>query len=140
MVKKDAETFELTFQKTATDDNGNWAVIARNQHGEMSQFFTFAAQMLPKFENKLADAEANESKQVVLKCKINCTPRPTIQWFKNGQEITKDPRVKCYADPNGNDCLTINSASRSMAGEFEVKATNDMGTASCKCNVKVNSK
>ena len=43
MVKKDAETFELTFQKTAVEDNGNWAVIARNTHGEMSQFFTFAA-------------------------------------------------------------------------------------------------
>jgi hypothetical protein len=27
-----------------------------------------------------------------------------------------------------------------MAGEYEIKATNDMGTASCKCNVKVNSK
>jgi len=139
-VKKDAETFELVFQKTATDDNGNWAVIARNQHGEMSQFFTFAAQMLPKFEVKLADAEANESKQVVLKCKIKCEPRPDIKWFKNGQEITKDPRVKVYLDPTGNDCLTINSASRGMAGEYEVKATNEMGTAACKCNLKVNTK
>ena len=44
-VKKDAETSELAFQKTATDDNGNWAVIARNQHGKMSQFFSFAAQV-----------------------------------------------------------------------------------------------
>lgn len=139
-VKKDAETFELTFQKTATEDNGNWAVIARNPHGEMSQFFTFAAQMLPKFESKLADAEANESKQVVLKCKIKCEPRPDIKWFKNGQEITKDPRVKVYVDPTGNDCLTINSASRGMAGEYEIKATNEMGTASCKCNLKVNTK
>ena len=139
-VKKDPNTFELVFQKTATDDNGNWAVIARNQHGEMSQFFTFAAQMLPKFENKLADAEANESKQVVLKCKIKCEPRPDIKWFKNGQEITKDPRVKVYCDPTGNDCLTINSASRGMAGEYEIKATNEMGTASCKCNLKVNTK
>jgi len=140
MVKKDAETFELNFTKTTADDNGNWAVIARNAHGEMSQFFSFAAQMLPKFETKLSDAEANESKQVVMKCKINCTPRPTIQWFKNGQEITKDPRVKCYADPTGNDCLTINSASRGMAGEYEIRATNEMGTASCKCNLKVNTK
>jgi len=139
-VKKDPETFELTFQKTATDDNGNWAVIARNQHGEMSQFFTFAAQMLPKFTEKLKDAEANESKQLIMKCKLQCEPRPTIQWFKNGQEITKDPRVKVYVDPTGNDCLTINSCSRGMAGEYEIKATNEMGSASCKCNVKVNTK
>ena len=100
MVKKDAETFELTFQKTAVKDNGNWAVIARNTHGEMSQFFTVAAQMLPKFEAKLQDAEANESKQVVMKCKINCTPRPTSQWFKNGQKITAlaPSAIKAYED------------------------------------------
>ena len=63
-VKIDPETFELQFQKTTVDDNGNWAVIARNPHGEMSQFFTFAAQMLPKFETKLSDQEGNEGKQV----------------------------------------------------------------------------
>ena len=63
-VKINAETFELQFQKTTVDDNGNWAVIARNPHGEMSQFFQFAAQMLPKFEKKLSDAEGNEGKQV----------------------------------------------------------------------------
>ena len=27
-----------------------------------------------------------------------------------------------------------------MAGEYEVKASNDMGTASCKANIKVNTK
>ena len=138
-VKVDNETFHLEFQKTTADDNGNWAVIARNPHGEMSQFFQFAAQMLPKFESKLSDAEANEGKQCILKCKINCVPPPNISWFKGGNEITKDPRVKVYKDPNGFDCLTINSASRSMAGEYEIKATNDMGTASSRCQVKVNS-
>ena len=88
---------------------------------------------------RLTDQEANEGKQVVLKCKINCTPPPKISWFKGGNEITKDPRVKTYKDPNGFDCLTINSASRGMAGEYEIRATNDMGTASSKCNIKVNS-
>ena len=131
-VKVSPDTFELTFQKTTVDDNGNWAVIARNPHGEMSQFFTFAAQMLPKFETKLSDQEANEGKQVVLKCKINCQPPPDVAWFKGGTDITKDPRVKTSRDPNGFDILTINSASRGMAGEYEIKATNDMGTASSK--------
>ena len=70
-VKINAETFELQFQKTTVDDNGNWAVIARNPHGEMSQFFQFAAQMLPKFEKKLSDAEGNEGKQVHSNCIID---------------------------------------------------------------------
>ena len=42
-------------------------------------------------------------------------------------------------DPNGFDCCTIGSASRGIAGEFTVKATNDMGTAECKAMLKVNS-
>ena len=45
-----------------------------------------------------------------------------------------------FKDPNGFDCCTISSASRGMAGEFTVKATNDMGTAECKAMLKVNSK
>ncbi|XP_040572571.1 protein Obscurin [Lepeophtheirus salmonis] len=139
-IKVDPETFELVFAKTLADDNGNWAVIARNAHGEMSQFFEFSAQMLPKFETRLIDVEANEGKQAILKCKINCSPDPEVKWFKGGTEITKDPRVKVYKDPNGLDCLTINSCSRGMAGEYEVKAINDMGTAACKCTIKVNTK
>ena len=79
-------------------------------------------------------------KQVILKCKINCQPRPEVKWFKGDQDITKDPRVKVYTNPDGQDCLTINSASRSMAGDYECRATNEMGTASSKCTVKVNSK
>ena len=44
------------------------AVIAKNGHGEMSQFFQFSAQMLPKFESRLTDQEANEGKQASIKC------------------------------------------------------------------------
>ena len=75
-----------------------------------------------------------------MKCKINCQPKPEIKWFKGGNGITKDPRVKVYTNPDGEDCLTIQSCSRALAGDYEVTATNEMGTASSKCAVKVNSK
>ena len=63
LFQVDADTFELNFARATTDDNGNWAVIARNAHGEMSQFFKFSAQMLPRFKMKISDLEANETKQ-----------------------------------------------------------------------------
>ena len=84
-VKINAETFELQFQKTTVDDNGNWAVIARNPHGEMSQFFQFAAQMLPKFEKKLSDAEGNEGKQVHLNWNINIHKYKILNFSVNGE-------------------------------------------------------
>lgn len=34
--------------------------------------------------------------QAVFKCQIDCVPPPKVQWFKDGTEITKDARVKCY--------------------------------------------
>lgn len=76
----------------------------------------------------------------MLKVKINCLPAPEVIWLKGGENITKDSRFKITKDPNGFDMLTISSASRSTGGEYEVKATNDMGTASSKCTIKVNSK
>ena len=111
-VKVSSDTFELQFQKTTPDDNGNWAVIARNAHGEMSQFFGFAALMMPKFDEKLKDQEANEGKQLTLKVKINCQPAPKIEWFKGGSDITKDSRFKIVKDPEGFDKLIISSANR----------------------------
>ena len=51
-VKVDDETFELRFSKALAEDNGNWAVIARNDAGEGSQFFAFSAQMLPRYNSE----------------------------------------------------------------------------------------
>ena len=77
--------------------------------------------------------------QVVLKVKVICAPPPEIKWFKGDADITKDGRFKITKDPNGFDTLIISSASRSSAGEYEIKASNEMGTASSRCNIKVNS-
>jgi len=139
-VKLTPESFELQFAKTTADDNGNWAVIAKNAHGEMSQFFSFAALMMPKFEEKLKDMEANEGKQLVLKAKINCLPAPAVTWWKGETDVTKSSSFKVTKDPNGFDTLIIASANRSSAGEFTIKATNEMGTTSSKCTIKVNTK
>ena len=75
--------------------------------------------------------------------KITCAPPPEVKWFKNDQDVTKDSKFKIVSgqkDPNGCDSLIISSASRSSAGEFTVKAINEMGEASSRANVKVNSK
>jgi hypothetical protein len=76
----------------------------------------------------------------VLKAKINCQPAPDVIWMKGGSDITKDSKFKITKDPNGFDMLTISSATRASAGDYEIIATNDMGKATSKCTIRVNSK
>ena len=80
------------------------------------------------------------SQQLVLKAKINCLPAPAVTWWKGETDVTKSSSFKVTKDPNGFDTLIIASANRSSAGEFTIKATNEMGTTSSKCTIKVNSK
>ena len=105
-MKINPETFELQFQKTTVDDNGNWAVIARNQHGEMSQFFTFAAQMLPKFETKLSDQEGNEGKQVTHIFFLHITTHPCFIYNPKMYNIVRylNP-IFCLGHPQMQDQL-----------------------------------
>lgn len=62
--------------------------------------------------------------------------------FKNGQEVRADARIKISRDCTRLETynLTLNLIKREDAGDYEVKATNTLGSASTLSHVKVLSK
>lgn len=62
--------------------------------------------------------------------------------YKDGQEVRADARIKITRDCTRLETynLTLNLIKREDAGDYEVKATNVLGTASTKSHVKVLSK
>lgn len=69
-------------------------------------------------------------------------PEPKIVWFKDGQEVRSDARIKIQRDSQRLETynLTLNLIKREESGVYEMKATNTLGTAVCKSVVIVNSK
>lgn len=69
-------------------------------------------------------------------------PEPKIVWFKDGQEVRSDARIKIQRDSQRLETynLTLNLIKREEAGVYEMKASNTLGTAVCKSVVIVNSK
>lgn len=90
----------------------------------------------------MKDIEINEGEILTLEFEVYAVPEPKIVWYKDGQEVRADARIKIQRDSTRLETynLTLNLIKRSESGLYEVKATNNLGTASTKSQVTVLSK
>jgi len=77
----------------------------------------------------------------MLKLQVTCygSPIPDIKWYKDGKEVRSDAHIKISKDKKRveNFSLTVNLVKVEDGGEYEVRATNEMGTAVTKSIVTV---
>lgn len=90
----------------------------------------------------LKDVVINEGETLTLEVEVYAVPEPKIVWFKDGQEVRADARVKIQRDSQRLETynLTLNLIKREEAGIYELKASNTLGTAVSKSIVTVHSK
>lgn len=77
----------------------------------------------------------------MLKLQVTCigSPLPEIKWFKDGKEVRSGAHIKISKDTKRveNFSLTVNLVKVEDGGEYEVRATNEMGTAVTKSIVNI---
>lgn len=90
----------------------------------------------------MADVEITEKDTLFLEVEVYAVPEPNIVWFKDGQEVRSDARIRIQRDSQRSETynLTLNLIEREQAGLYEMKASNTLGTAVSKSLVIVNSK
>lgn len=102
--------------------------------------FHFTAQ--PTFKKGLRDMEVTEGE--MLKLQVTCfgSPIPDIKWYKDGKEVHSDAHIKISKDKKRveNFSLTVNLVKVEDGGEYEVRATNEMGTAVTKSIITIQGK
>lgn len=90
----------------------------------------------------MKDIEVTEKETLLLEVEVYAVPEPKIVWFKDGNEVRSDARIKIQRDSQRLETynLTLNLIKREEAGVYEMKASNTLGTAVSKSVVTVNSK
>lgn len=73
---------------------------------------------------------------VKLDCKLNATPKPNIEWTKNGRPVNESRRVRTEFDGQLSS-LVISDVRPEDSGEYQCIAKNKIGTASCRTNLVV---
>lgn len=73
-------------------DMGVYSCIAHNRAGTVIANASLVIEEFPYFVREMEDKEISAGESVVLQCMASGTPKPTIQWLKDGRPISATER------------------------------------------------
>ncbi|XP_025192239.1 obscurin isoform X4 [Melanaphis sacchari] len=136
---EDGDNYKLIIKEAKTKLAGTYKCRATNEIGTYDSEATLTVMSQPTFKKELRDMEVTEGG--MLKLQVTCygSPTPEIKWFKDGKEVRSDAHIKISKDKKRveNFSLTVNLVKVEDGGEYEVRATNEMGTAITKSIVNI---
>ncbi|XP_048370342.1 vascular endothelial growth factor receptor kdr-like isoform X2 [Sphaerodactylus townsendi] len=99
---------------------------------EKSTFLRVKVKTAPHIIENFTDLEVNISGKIVLECRVNGTPKPTISWLKNGYAIAPASGISME-----NNTLVIERVKKDDEGQYECKAVNEMGQDSARAFIRI---
>lgn len=92
--------------------------------------------MPPSFDIPLKHVTINEEERLNLSCHVCGSSPLNVQWMKDRREVTSAANTKItFVD--GTATLEIKKASKTDAGDYLCKATNDAGSEFTKAKVTI---
>uniref|UniRef100_A0A1B6FN80 Obscurin n=1 Tax=Cuerna arida TaxID=1464854 RepID=A0A1B6FN80_9HEMI len=137
---EEGDNYKLIIKEVTTELSGKYTCKVSNELGKEETSSKFTVYSKPKFSKPLPkDVKVDEGASLTLQIEVEGTPEPTVKWFKNGQELTGDAHIKISRDTQRveNYNMTFTLVKVADGGEYEVRASNEMGTAITKTTVLV---
>ncbi|XP_034942777.1 obscurin isoform X3 [Chelonus insularis] len=136
---QEGDVHKLMINNIKVEHSGRYTCKLKNEYGTTSSSSNLIVYCKPKIVKKFADQKLKEGETLKLEVQISGTPDPTIRWFKDGQEVSADARIKITRDSNRKESydLTVTLLKGSDGGAYEVRAENEMGQVTCKNKVIV---
>ncbi|KAL7979941.1 hypothetical protein Chor_004410 [Crotalus horridus] len=119
---------------TASNVSGIYHCVASNKLGteERNIRFYITVKTVPYIMENFTNLEVNVSGTIVLECKVNGIPHPTIAWLKNGHRIAPASGISME-----NNTLVIERVKKDDEGHYECQAINEMGQDSTRAFIKI---
>ncbi|XP_034830933.2 obscurin isoform X5 [Maniola hyperantus] len=130
---------KLVLKEVTSELSGQYTCKVSNEMGQDSCQATFTVNRKPRITKSLIDMSVDVGQTLKLEVEVEGCPEPRIKWYKDGQEVTTDARIKIERDTQRleNYHLTVTLIKEEDGGEYEVRAENEMGSVSSKSTVTV---
>ncbi|XP_025060802.1 hemicentin-2 [Alligator sinensis] len=113
------------------EDVGRYTCVVTNEVGEARKSFAVRVRVPPWIakddhlgEYAVEEVKTKVNSTVTLECKTWAVPKPTIQWYKDGQLLGRDSHLQTLSD---GQIIQISSTGVSDAGRYTCIATNPVG-------------
>lgn len=146
---KDGETFEddnITYEnrvakyiirKTTETSSATFTVKAHNDAGTAETSCQLKIQEPPKMtcDENLTNQRLTVGDKWTVETRFSGFPKPQVTWTKNNKKVT-DKRISIETKEN-TSTITISSLVRDDTAAYTVKATNEAGSLSIECHLRV---
>ncbi|KAL0112244.1 hypothetical protein PUN28_011952 [Cardiocondyla obscurior] len=136
---EEGDNYKLIIKEVKTELKGHYTCKVQNEYGENSSSSNLTVNTRPKLLKKLADQRLKEGDTLKLTFEVSGTPDPEVKWYKDGEEVTADARIKITRDSQRKESydLTVTLLKGSNGGLYEVRAENELGYVTSKSKVIV---
>ncbi|XP_076659530.1 obscurin isoform X6 [Halictus rubicundus] len=130
---------KLLISEVKSEMKGTYTCMLKNEYGEIKTSSTLTVNTRPRLIKKLTDLRIKEGDTMKLVFEVAATPEPQVKWFKDGQEVSADARIKITRDSKRQESydLTVTLVKGSDGGVYEVRAENELGYVTSKSKVIV---
>ncbi|XP_054708126.1 obscurin-like [Uloborus diversus] len=142
-VSREGEKCLLTLPHPRIKDTGTYECKAKNVAGkaETSAYVTVTSAELegeaPMFLKKLKDISIPNGTTAKLTACICGSPKPEVKWFKDGQQLSANSRIKMEAESNGVVRLLVEQAMKQDVGTYRLSIANQFGSETCTTTLNV---
>ncbi|CAG0878668.1 unnamed protein product [Darwinula stevensoni] len=127
----------LEFQMVHPEDAGTYVCRAKNIRGMASSLASLNVSVpdgmeenhAPYFEYGLSSQRVMDGDELSFRCKVHGIPKPSIQWYHNGDPFKEHRDVNISHLPQGECELYVGEVFPEDAGEYICLAKNDLGEA-----------
>uniref|UniRef100_A0AAY5F2X8 Ig-like domain-containing protein n=1 Tax=Electrophorus electricus TaxID=8005 RepID=A0AAY5F2X8_ELEEL len=120
----------LEIFSTSHDDEGVYTCEAQNDAGIKSCSTTLSVKEPPTFHKAPTPPEGLKGKDASLSCELKGTVPFEITWFKDKKQLKESRKYK-FVSEGHSATLHILGLEASDAGEYECKASNNVGSDTC---------
>uniref|UniRef100_A0A8C1S4X3 Ig-like domain-containing protein n=1 Tax=Cyprinus carpio TaxID=7962 RepID=A0A8C1S4X3_CYPCA len=144
-VLSDGDNMRMTFDNTvgvleifkcSFEDNGVYTCEVQNDAGTKSCSTTLTVKEPPAFHKVPTPVEGLKGKDASLNCELKGSAPFEIKWFKDQKQLKESRKYK-FVSEGCSATLHILGLEASDAGEYECKASNNVGSDSCQGTVKL---
>ncbi|XP_053213912.1 obscurin-like isoform X4 [Panonychus citri] len=135
---EDEESYTLVIKGVRRDDASKYRLKASNDLGEVETSGQLTVNSAPKVKRELKDQSVMTDEPMTLDVVVEGTPTPTAKWFKDGQPVKLDDRVK-IVDKDETHSLVIDPVKLEDAGNYTCIVSNSCGQQTGQSVVTVNS-